>query len=49
MIVVYVDDLLVAADSIESVKKVQDLIGGRFQVRHLGVPKFVLGMNVAYN
>jgi hypothetical protein len=49
MIVVYVDDLLVAAASSENVKKVQNLIGGRFQVRHLGRPKFFLGMNVNYN
>jgi hypothetical protein len=49
LIVIYVDDLLVGAESLEGIRGVQRLLDGKFQVRHMGQPSFFLGMNVEYD
>jgi hypothetical protein len=49
MLAIYVDDLLVAAETADGVKEIQALIGQRFQVRHVGVPRYFLGMDVVYS
>jgi hypothetical protein len=48
LVVIYVDDLLVGAETLDGVRGVQQLLSGKFQVRHMGPPSFFLGMNVEY-
>ena len=49
MLVIYVDDLLVAGETRREIQLGQEMVGARFQVRHMGVPEFFLGMNVQYS
>ena len=48
LVVIYVDDLLVGAETLDGVRGVQQLLDGKFRVRHMGPPSFFLGMNVEY-
>jgi hypothetical protein len=48
MLVIYVDDLLVAAATEEDLEHVQGLMEERFRMRRMGVPQYFLGMDVDY-
>ena len=49
MLAVYVDDLLVAAESQWDLEKVQRSMGARFKTRDMGIPTYFLGMNVKFD
>jgi hypothetical protein len=49
MLVIYVDDLLVAGETDKVVLEVQQLLGGKFRTRDMGQPAYFLGMNLSYN
>jgi hypothetical protein len=49
MLVIYVDDLLVAAATEEDLEQVLNWMGERFKLRRMGVPQYFLGMDVRYN
>jgi hypothetical protein len=48
MLVIYVDDLLVAGETEQVVWDVQSMLAGRFRTRDMGEPSYFLGMNVEY-
>jgi hypothetical protein len=48
MLVIYVDDMLLAAKDVRLLKDLCLLVEGRFKSRILGEPKYFLGMNVHY-
>ena len=49
MLVIYVNDLLVAAATMEEMSQVQGMLEARFKTRSFGEPTYFLGMNVAYD
>jgi hypothetical protein len=49
MIIIYVDDMLLAADGKESMKDLCGILTSKFQSRLLGTPSYFLGMNLVYN
>ena len=48
MLVLYVDDLLVAARHMSDLSKFWSKLEKRFKIRTMGEPKFLLGMEVCY-
>jgi hypothetical protein len=49
MVAMYVDDMLIAAETQEGMMAIQYLLTSKFQCRQLGEPNFFLGMNVDYD
>jgi hypothetical protein len=49
MSIVYVDDLLLAAENEQLLGEMCDILNGKFQSRVMGVPYYFLGMNIQYN
>ncbi|XP_010430794.1 PREDICTED: uncharacterized protein LOC104715037 [Camelina sativa] len=49
VVVVYVDDILIASTNADAACALRDQLGSVFQLRDLGTPKFFLGIEIARN
>jgi hypothetical protein len=49
MLILYVDDLLLAAENEQLLGEMCELLNGKFQSRVMGTPNYFLGMNIKYN
>jgi hypothetical protein len=49
MMIIYVDDILMAAENAELIEEMCGLLMSRFESRVMGVPSYFLGMNILYN
>ena len=49
MLVLYVDDMILASTSHQQILQIQQEIENRFKIKTLGQPKKILGININYN
>ena len=47
-IIVYVDDLIIASNTIESQEKIIEFLQSQFRMKYIGVPKMFLGINITH-
>ena len=48
-IALYVDDMLISAKSLRTIKTIQTELSKQFKMKELGQARFILGMEVKYN